>query len=364
MVAILLPVVLGFAALAIDIGYLYVIRTQLQTAADAAALAGATAYLEDSGLLQEQYELTCEATQRAQYISQLNETGGQDTLLDAADVTLGQHDFDNPTAPLSTTGPWNAVELTVYRTPDSLNGPVRLFFAGIFGMTETDSSATARAAMDDHFSGYRLDEDGVLIPFTVHEALYADMLENGPDDFSYDGDVKPFSDGIREIKLFPWKFDEPPAGAGNFGILNVGIDCMGVPWLESQILNGISAEQLQAEFGTSELVFYDEAGDPRTYDCTGNPGYSLGMRDALETRLRDGDVVGFFLHQGVVGSGANATYAISGIRFGRIVEVQLTGNPNNRTLSIQPVPYTSRSIIVDNTAPSTDGLVVRLMLVK
>ena len=41
MVAILMVVLIGCAALAVDVGYLYVARTELQRAADAGALAGA-----------------------------------------------------------------------------------------------------------------------------------------------------------------------------------------------------------------------------------------------------------------------------------------------------------------------------------
>ncbi|UNY41880.1 hypothetical protein CPT_Momento_050 [Burkholderia phage Momento] len=40
-VALLMSILLGFAALAIDVGYLFVVRNELQNAADAAALAGA-----------------------------------------------------------------------------------------------------------------------------------------------------------------------------------------------------------------------------------------------------------------------------------------------------------------------------------
>ena len=43
MVAVLMVVLLGCVALAVDIGYLYVARAELQRAADAAALAGAQA---------------------------------------------------------------------------------------------------------------------------------------------------------------------------------------------------------------------------------------------------------------------------------------------------------------------------------
>ena len=41
LVAVVVPVLIGFTALTVDVGYLYNVRTQLQTTADAAAHAGA-----------------------------------------------------------------------------------------------------------------------------------------------------------------------------------------------------------------------------------------------------------------------------------------------------------------------------------
>ncbi len=40
-IAIMISVLIGFTAIAVDVGYLYEVRRQLQSAADAAALAGA-----------------------------------------------------------------------------------------------------------------------------------------------------------------------------------------------------------------------------------------------------------------------------------------------------------------------------------
>src|SRR4030067_1579475 len=53
-VAILIAVFIGFAALAVDIGHLYVVRNELQNAADAGALAGARfLYYEDGAAVNE-----------------------------------------------------------------------------------------------------------------------------------------------------------------------------------------------------------------------------------------------------------------------------------------------------------------------
>ena len=48
-VAIAMVMFLGFAALAVDLGYLYVVRGELQNAADAGALAGAQVLYVNNG---------------------------------------------------------------------------------------------------------------------------------------------------------------------------------------------------------------------------------------------------------------------------------------------------------------------------
>ena len=48
-VALALVMLLGFGAFAVDIGYLYVVRNELQNAADAGALAGAAALYNNDG---------------------------------------------------------------------------------------------------------------------------------------------------------------------------------------------------------------------------------------------------------------------------------------------------------------------------
>jgi hypothetical protein len=119
---------------------------------------------------------------------------------------------------------------------------------------------------------------------------------------------------------------------------------------------------MRNEFGVSTLQFYDSAGQPHTYVCTGNPGISTAMKDDL--RLRVGDVVGFFLHQGVSQGGTNAQYIICGIAFGRIMDVHLVGNVEKREIVVQPCEYTSGSIVVETAAPSTNGYVGRAVLVQ
>lgn len=372
LVAISLVVLLGFAALAIDVANLYTARGELQRAADAAALAGASAFADD--LLRQatyaddpdgDFTIVKEAAAaRAVTWALKNTTVGVSTKLEPGYVVVGAYNPAHPTAPLSPFGPPNAVEVTARFAEGSPNGPVSNYFASVLGFENTDVTATAAAAFDDHFAGYTPSNSGPLVPFTIYLDTYLQQLASGPDEFSYDADldvVKHFADGSREIVLFPYATGGGD-GAGNFGLLNVGNPSQGVPLLREQILNGITPENLEAEIGTSQLTFVAGSGAPITYEITGSPGMKGGVSAAVDARI--GDVVGFFVHSALVGTGSNAVYTIVTIRFGRVMEVRLTGSPANRRIRVQPAVWSDPGVQIDPNAPSSGGLVGRIVLIR
>ncbi|MHC4234043.1 MAG: hypothetical protein ACYSUQ_02910, partial [Planctomycetota bacterium] len=194
-----------------------------------------------------------------------------------------------------------------------------------------------------------------------------DMVVNGPDGFSYDegtDTVSPTGEGISEITLFPWKEsgNGNSEGNGNFGLLNVGTNDQGLAKINEQIRHSIDPADLEAEVGTSDLTFTDGSENPTTYEITGSPGMKANTEEAVLTRL--GDVVGFFLHDYVVLDGSNAIFRIVDIRFGRVMHVDLTGNPNTKRLVIQPVAYTGPGVIITEDAPSSEGMVGVVVLVR
>ncbi|HEY3242312.1 MAG TPA: TadG family pilus assembly protein [Phycisphaerae bacterium] len=363
---------LGAAALSIDVGRLYLTRNELQRAADAAAMAGTSAYLSDSAWNSAQSDgswslsaaLSALIDARAQNYASLNHTLNQATLLASTDIVKGYFDFDHPSNALDTTGGhrFNAVEVTVRRTTGSANGPVPFFFARILGMNEGNVVARAVAAVDDRFSAYT-PPGPTLIPFTLNESVYNQMLASGPDQFSYDQAydvVVASTDGVREIRLFPWSNQD--AGGGNFGTLNIGVPNQGTTGLIDQITNGITPAAIESEIGTPTLTFVNASGAPVTYTMSGNPGLSGAVGSALQART--GDVVGFFLHTSVAGNGSNTEYTIVDLRFGRIMHVDLTGNPNARRLVIQPVTYSGGGVQTSPDAPSSNGQLAVISLVR
>lgn len=134
LVSVTLPVLLGMAALTVDVGYMYLARQELQTAADAGAMAAAWTLIDEDG------DIVSDISEaEAMTFSALNSTGG------TVEVNFGwvADPFD-PLSPFVPAAPGaaNAIQVITGRTSETAN-PLELFFAGIFGFTQTDISASA-----------------------------------------------------------------------------------------------------------------------------------------------------------------------------------------------------------------------------
>ncbi len=134
-VAASLLVLLGVAALAIDLGSLYVARSEAQRAADAAALAGAEEFVSSgftSGLVS-QSAVQALATQDAIAVGGQNLVGGLPAQIQPGDVTF---DFSAPENP--------RITVTVQRSRARGNS-MPTFFAKALGITSAGVAATATA---------------------------------------------------------------------------------------------------------------------------------------------------------------------------------------------------------------------------
>ncbi|HKQ47746.1 MAG TPA: pilus assembly protein TadG-related protein [Phycisphaerae bacterium] len=367
----------GVAALAVDVGLLYSVRGDLQNAADAAALAGVSGYFSDAGLAQDTSRIASIVESRTQEFAAHNQSfRSGPTYIDVSDITLASFDFAERTESFSVSGSerFNAVQATTRRSADSPNGAVAFYFAGILGMKEAAVTASAIAAMDDRFAGYRYEANRgpALLPFTVNISVYEDMSANGPDAYAYDDGPLSGSDGISEVKLFPWKESggggggsssggsTSSDGSGNFGVLDFGSG--GASTVGDQIRNGITPADLQAAIGTTDVSYVTESGEPTTYSMSGQTGAMSSMGADLEARI--GDVIGFFVHDQVTDPGTNASFRNIGLRFGRIMHVDLSGAVAERALVIQPVAYTSDAVSINPNARPTGGQVGRVVLVR
>ena len=385
MVAILIVVLLGCAAFAVDIGHLYVARTELQRAADSAALAGASGLARAQANPLGEYLVANDIYSRAEAYALANNCVLQGVALDRnTDIKVGYladpHDL-NATLQILPLDQCNAVQIVAHRSTSNAAGKVPLFFAPIWGLNSSQVSASAVAVLDDRFYAYR-GANGV--PFTLSVDTWEDeaVNGNGDDNYGYDpqtGDISNSPDGVPEVKLFPNREgpgggkggkgknddgDDYNDGAGNFGILEIGEGGNGVPPIREQIRNGISQDDFVDLTGEPMVKFYDyDSGDDVSYYITGEPGVKAGIKDSIEEKV--GQVIGFFLHDSVSGTGANTSFHVVGMRFGRVVKVDLTGNANTgKAIIIQPVPFYGSGVLTSPNAPSTDNLIANLQLVR
>ena len=137
---------IGFTALAVDVGYMMTARNELQNAADAAALAAARK-LGDIYKKNNTYDNPTDRPlilSAAVDIALKNKAGGLDGInINDGDLIIGA--WDGSTFTLNTTQP-NAVR-AITRRDGGANGPVTTFFFNVLGADSVDISAQAIAAL-------------------------------------------------------------------------------------------------------------------------------------------------------------------------------------------------------------------------
>ncbi len=353
-VTVLLVVLLGMAALAIDVGVMYRARNEAQVAADSAAMAAAWELLDSdrlSGWADPAQELAAAKARAAEFAAQnliLRQPVGLDLV---HDVQIGyMEDPSDPAGVMTFDDPssFNTVSVLVRRDA-GMNGPVDLLFAGIFGLSTTDVSARAAAIFKDGVNGFRVTPDtgnSSLLPLALHVDAWKNLL-NGTfthgDNYGFDENLNTVTanpDGVQEISMYPngGEYQLPP---GSFGTVDIGDGGNSTAELERQILDGVNADDL-APYG-GELAL----GDDGYLTLTGDTGLSAGIKDSLK------DIIGvprtIPLFDTVVNPGNNAEFRIVGFAGIRIVAVKFTGAMKLKYVLIQP------SFVVDATAITGPG---------
>lgn len=174
--AIVITVLLGFVALAIDVGHLMATRNELQNVADSAALAGAghlgSVYKELSYSEQQGHEFTrSEIVNVIQKVAEKNKASGVVISIredpNDNDIIIGLWDSGNSTVNPTLTTP-DAVYVKA-RRDGSANSPISTFFARIFGIDTMNVSAEATAALT---GPAWVDEGELKTPFGLSENVF------------------------------------------------------------------------------------------------------------------------------------------------------------------------------------------------
>ncbi len=131
-----LAVIVGVAAIAVDLSYAYMIKNWLQATADTAAIVA-------SGALPDADAARARALE---YASKNMPSVDHGTVVATTDVEVGNWDASTRTFAAGE-APLNAVRVVAQRSQDNGN-PVGLFFANVLGFSETDVAAVAIATAE------------------------------------------------------------------------------------------------------------------------------------------------------------------------------------------------------------------------
>lgn len=205
-VAVAMIVLLGVAALAVDIGYVAVTKNELQNIADAAALAGA-------GELSRQHTLDPDnqenfVADRAQILAIVQDIAGKNRAANLAisiasgDVVIGRWNSAAGAIPEENLARANAVRVMA-RRDESLNSAVNTFFARVIGIDTVPVTADATAAL----TGQSTAEPGeVELPIGISVKWFEDR------EGSYCGEIIKFSPSTDPDACAGWNsFDDYPA---------------------------------------------------------------------------------------------------------------------------------------------------------
>ena len=132
----------GVAAMAVDTGLMYSAKAELQSAADAAALAAASQ-------LGGQNAAQATVNEAATFAAANKVAGGTSHMLNS-DVAMGHAMFDAVTGAFSFsagTQPYDAVRVTLRRDQTVGDGPISLVFGRVLGVQSSNMSATATAML-------------------------------------------------------------------------------------------------------------------------------------------------------------------------------------------------------------------------
>ena len=157
LIAICLPLCVIMAAFAIDVAWMQLVRTELRTATDAAARAGA----KELSLSQD----IDAARARAKEAAQRNTVAGEPLLLADSDIEIGKSTQSGAGRFNFTPGgnrP-NAVRITGRRTEGSAAGPVNLLFAGVLGIRHFEPRERATSTQLDRDICLVVDRSGSMM---------------------------------------------------------------------------------------------------------------------------------------------------------------------------------------------------------
>jgi Flp pilus assembly protein TadG len=384
--AILLVPLVGMLAFSIDLGYIALVRTDLQTAADAAALAGAeklqtlyvnylTARLPGSQLSPGSI-LTTATTNTgtpdcpmytAEQFASYNKAGNVSITVRDQDVSFSYLDangnFNQNYWAFGLTGGFPNSITVVTRRDNVMNTPVSLFFGPIFGFYKKELEATATATIYSGDVTSLQVIQGVtttsyisphILPVALDMNIWTQFYKTG---LSPDGQIHLAANGSPELFVYPLgptsTFSTPTNTPGSFGLLDVGPPSTDSPAFRNWIDNGQTPNDIK--YLINQGLVPVSVSAPKQWTC--GPGLKSTLQPNFYSQMGVPNLIPLFTpasapagytalstgsYVAASNQGSNATYAIVG--FAGVTISQADASGSNMNISIQPCA------VVDPTA--------------
>jgi hypothetical protein len=362
--ALLLTLILALVAFAVDIGWVVTARTQLQAAADAAALAGADPLMDGyvqyqiagaAGLSTTQLLILNNtlntARSRAKQYASYNSAGDVHSLaLNDSDIQFGFTDSYGNYTPYSPGGPFPNTIKVVLRRDSSANGPLGLFFAPVLGTRTVNLGAGAAAVITGGTAVSLQSVNGLpigVLPVTYDRNAWNNFVQTGrwPN-----GMISLDANGIPQLQVYPFIQD-----VGNFGILSLDDSHIGASTIDGWIQNGIGPAQIAALTAAGLIPL--SAHNPNLWNWLGDTGFKSDNVQTMNSNVGRTFILPLFTpystdtspggYQAGVGTGSGYNYNI--VQF---VGVRIVQPPNaNRQVYLQPAAVLDPALVF-NPAPA------------
>lgn len=343
MCLLMLPLI-GLVAFSVDYGFLLYVKTDLQRAADQAAIAAVRDLVPDTY----GYQDVAQARQTVRdYVS--NNLGQNFTVRDS-DIEIGRYDpaeaYDDFT--ILNNGTFDTVKVTL-RRDDLANSSVSLYFARVFNRASAEVNSTATAVLQ---KARYLGPGTAILPITVTEQTW--------ESFPADGEFSVYGDGRVEDEFG----DEVP---GNWGTVDIGPSNNSSQALRDQILYGLSQNDLDV-LHSQGAIPSNEYIDSQLGSMTLNAdtGFSAGIKNALETQNGTTKLIPIYdfgngnsggsTGGGKKGNGGgnNYTYDIIGWGAVTVVSSQFSGSQNSHVTVRKSYLYNAYLIPANNLSDTAD----------
>ena len=341
-VTILLVILIGMIAFAVDVGYVAHARTELQATADSGDLAGLAKLYSGTGATE---DFTAANAEVNKFVG--GSAGNRPGLAVAdADIQFGYFDRNAAVGTRFSTDLTNrranALRVTL-RRDGTTNPRLALFFASVLDRKENDVRARATAWIPP---GHGVLPNAELIPYVAQVDYFhgaaglparpsdsAGFVNVNIDDFTDAWRIGPAGtvpttgpDGVKELILFSGDQSTP----GNFGSIDLGSASNGTPELARQLRYGPTQSDFDILKNEGKLAADNSLQAP--VDLGGDTGISNGTKDDWAAIIGKNRIIP--LYDTVSGNGNNASFHIIGFAGVRIVAADLLGVcPTNRCRS-------------------------------